>query len=274
MTTNYATVQTAPSAYITKNKQRIKQHEGTVYLQNGDTFEIELYNPTQDDILAKIDLNQKTISGGGIVLRPGERVFLERYLDDAKKFKFETYQVDDSFEGEMATMKNGWVTVTFHELVSEVYHKNKPSDGYTHTINWNTNNPDYFTYYNHTGSPTFRNDISINCTNDITFTTTGFGDSNVSDFVGNTEPTVKRSMMEPIETGKIEKGGKSNQRFTNVDKEFAVFPFYNVEWRILPKSRQPLTSQDLNKLYCTECGSRIRKATFKFCPHCGNKVVD
>ena len=26
--------------------------------QNGDTYEIELYNPTQEDVLARIDLNQ------------------------------------------------------------------------------------------------------------------------------------------------------------------------------------------------------------------------
>jgi hypothetical protein len=270
MSTNYATVQTVPSAYITKNKQRIKQHEGTVYLQNGETFEIELYNPTQDDILAKIDLNQKSISGGGIVLRPGERVFLERYLDDAKQFKFETYQVDDNFEGEMATMKNGWVTVTFHNEVL----KPKYSPYNTGTIIYNNTNPtqDWHTYYNHTGSPVFRGNTTTS--GDITFNTTSM---NVSNFVDIGDTTNVRGLLndsKQVETGKIEKGGKSNQKFQSVDKEFATFSFHNVEWRILPKSRQPLTSQDLNKRYCTECGSTIKKSTFKFCPHCGNKVVD
>ena len=82
-----------PQSFITKSKQRLKQHIDTVYLNNGDEFEIELYNPTSNKVLAKIELNGKSI-GNGIILRPGERVFLERYLDEAKKFLFETYVVN------------------------------------------------------------------------------------------------------------------------------------------------------------------------------------
>ncbi|HOG38684.1 MAG TPA: hypothetical protein PLD95_04445, partial [bacterium] len=82
-----------PSAFITKGRQRIKQYNDTVYLKNGDEFEIELFNPTQNKIRAEILLNDVSI-GSGIVLRPGERVFLDRYLDEPKKFKFETYNVD------------------------------------------------------------------------------------------------------------------------------------------------------------------------------------
>lgn len=63
-------------------------------MKNGSEFELELFNPKQTTILAKIKINGSYIGGGGIVLRPGERVFLERYLDDAKKFLFETYNVD------------------------------------------------------------------------------------------------------------------------------------------------------------------------------------
>jgi hypothetical protein len=270
MNTNYATVQSAPSAYITKNKQRIKQNSDTVYLQNGDTFEIELYNPTQDDILAKIDLNQKSISGGGIVLRPGERVFLERYLDDAKKFKFETYEVDDSFESELATMKNGWVTVTFHK--EQIYQPNYPSG----TIIYNNTNPwgNVHTYYNHTGNPTF---IGTTTTDGLEFNTTGMNNAsaNFVDMGNQFNPSsVLRSSAkaEKVETGKIEKGAASKQKFTNVNKEFNTFPFATVNWKILPKSRQPLTSGDLNKRYCTDCGAKIKKPTFKFCPHCGTKV--
>ena len=92
----YQTKTDVPSAYITKNKQRIKQHGQTVYLNDGDEFEIELHNPKNNPILAKILLNGKYIPGGGIVLRPGERVFLERYLDKDRKFLFETYSVDNT----------------------------------------------------------------------------------------------------------------------------------------------------------------------------------
>ena len=71
------------------NKGRRNVKEGKfVYLQNGQEFEIELYNPTSEVVMAKIEMNGKSISSSGIVLRPGERVFLERFLDNSNKFKF------------------------------------------------------------------------------------------------------------------------------------------------------------------------------------------
>jgi outer membrane lipoprotein-sorting protein len=82
-----------PCGYITKNKQRIRQFEQNVYLKDGSEFEIELYNPTKKTVLSKIKFNGEFISGSGIVLQPGEMIFLERYLDKPNKFKFETYKV-------------------------------------------------------------------------------------------------------------------------------------------------------------------------------------
>ncbi len=114
---NYTTTKgwVVPQSFITKSKQRLKQHVDTVYLKNGDEFEIELFNPTQNKVLAKIELNGVSI-GSGIVLRPGERVFLERYLDDAKKFLFETYIVNgNNNDVQQAIAKNGDVTVKFYD---------------------------------------------------------------------------------------------------------------------------------------------------------------
>ena len=103
-----------PQSFITKGKQRLKQHIDTVYLKNGDEFEIELYNPTQNKVLAKIEMNGNSI-GSGIILRPGERVFLERYLDEAKKFLFETYVViGDNEDVKQAIANNGNVVVKFY----------------------------------------------------------------------------------------------------------------------------------------------------------------
>jgi hypothetical protein len=58
-----------PQSFITKGKQRLKQHTDTVYLKDGDEFEIELFNPTSNKVLAKIELNGDSI-GSGIILRP------------------------------------------------------------------------------------------------------------------------------------------------------------------------------------------------------------
>ena len=106
---------TAPSAYVTKGKQRIKQYDKSVYLNNGDEFEIELFNPTQNKVLAKIEINGNNIGGSGIVLRPGERVFLERYLNEAKKFLFETYKVNGSNSDVLKAIENnGDLSVKFY----------------------------------------------------------------------------------------------------------------------------------------------------------------
>ena len=90
----YQTKTGTPCAYITKDRKRLKQFGQNVYLNNGDEFELELFNPSTTTVLAKIKLDGSYISGGGIVLKPGQRVFLERYLDDPRKFKFESSVVN------------------------------------------------------------------------------------------------------------------------------------------------------------------------------------
>jgi ribosomal protein L40E len=113
-----------PSVNICINKSRVKIYDGilpTVYLQSKTEFQIELFNPTQDTVMAKIKLNNKHISQGGLVLRPGERVFLDRYIDVAKKFLFETYTVEDSNEVAKAIEKNGDLVVEFFNEINDNY---------------------------------------------------------------------------------------------------------------------------------------------------------
>ena len=109
------TANARPQSFVTKGKQRLKQHNDTVYLNNGDEFEIELYNPTQNKILAKLEMDGNSI-GSGIILRPGERVFLERHLNEAKKFLFETYKVSGSNESKSAIQKNGGIVIKFYNV--------------------------------------------------------------------------------------------------------------------------------------------------------------
>jgi len=109
------------------NKSRIKIYNKqgempTCYLQKGQEFQIELFNPTTDVVLAKIILNGKPISQGGLVLNPGQRVFLERYLDVAKKFLFDTYEVANTNEVKAAIENNGDFKVEFFRERQPVYH--------------------------------------------------------------------------------------------------------------------------------------------------------
>jgi hypothetical protein len=112
----YQTKTGTPCAYITKDRKRLKQNGQNVYLKNGDEFELELFNPLSNTVLAKIKLDGSYISGGGIVLKPGQRVFLERYLDDPRKFKFETYEVDGTSNEVLdAIAGNGDVVIDFFD---------------------------------------------------------------------------------------------------------------------------------------------------------------
>src|ERR1039458_9402684 len=107
-----------PTANLAIAKSRIRLHKTagslpTYYLENGTEFQLELFNPTSDTILAKIEMNGKSISQGGLVLKPGVRVFLDRYLDVAKKFKFDTYEVSNTSEVKKAIAENGDLKVQF-----------------------------------------------------------------------------------------------------------------------------------------------------------------
>jgi hypothetical protein len=116
-----------PTANLAVNRSRIKIYNKqgempTYYLQKGQEFQIELFNPTTQVVLAKIILNGKAISQGGLVLNPGQRVFLERYLDVAKKFLFDTYEVANTNEVKEAIENNGDFKVEFFRERQPVYH--------------------------------------------------------------------------------------------------------------------------------------------------------
>ena len=253
-----------PQSFITKGKQRLKQHIDTVYLNGGDEFEIELYNPTQNKVLAKIEMNDKPI-GSGIVLRPGERVFLERYLDEAKKFLFDTYIVNgENQEVQEAIANNGNVVVKFYNETLPIYHNSVSSS--TLTIN----NP--FTYTANTATPYYNNIFTTtSSTGTSTFYNTSLtsGTFSTSNTFLNNPGKVKKSTRQ-VETGRVEKGSNSDQSFTYDSTSFNTWPATTNWWKIKPKSTQIVTMEDL-VTYCTECGSKRKKDTYKFCPQCGTK---
>jgi NADH pyrophosphatase NudC (nudix superfamily) len=266
----------APQSFITKGKHRLKQHIDTVYLNNGDEFEVELFNPTQTKVLAKIEMNGNSI-GSGIILRPGERVFLERYLDEAKKFLFETYEVNgNDKEVQKAIMNNGDVVVKFYEEQKITTFTNVSYQPWYGTTLANTLSG------SSTGVATFTttggsfNSTSTNLTNvNSTFTsgnTAFYNSSNVSNTLGG-ERRIKKTTLSTIsstETGRVEKGSNSNQSFSTDYSNFNSYPMTTNWWRILPNSQKLLTKEDL-VTYCTECGSKRKKDTHKFCPSCGTK---
>lgn len=294
---------TVPTANIAVNKSRIKVYtkEGEMpsyYLQSGQEFQIEIFNPTTEVVLAKITLNNKALSQGGLVLNPGQRVFLDRYLDVAKKFLFDTYEVANTKEVKKAIENNGDVKVEFFRERTQQY--------YGSTLQGN------ITYGGSFGGPTwvggYVNDINGTCTTgNASFTTTSASIGNLSNTSGvantafynssatmdslslgdvaysqRTEPIKKEARLKTlggilrsaktVETGRVEQGSNSDQKFTTVNKDFEYFAFHTVEYKLLPVSQKINTVEDLNvKVYCTNCGAKLGKG-HKFCSSCGTKA--
>jgi DNA-directed RNA polymerase subunit M/transcription elongation factor TFIIS len=253
-----------PCAYITKNKQRIKQFGQNVYLKDGSEFEIELYNPSRNTVLSKIKINGNFISGGGIILRPGERVFLERYLDVRRKFKFETYSVDSTNETMNAIANNGDVEILFYEEEDII-------DVRLNSHPW-TNDYTYINRDINTGGSYPRYGVTFTTSN----TVINSADANINLTSLNTSnDTVSRRLTKKsksIETGRVEKGSSSNQEFNSVSKNFNSWTVSTSVWKILPESQRPVEKRDLIEK-CPKCSTKVKKSSWKFCPECGHQLV-
>lgn len=245
----------APSAFITVNKQRLRQDGKSVYMKDQTEFEIELYNPTKEKIMAMIEMNGTPISDSGIILKPGQRVFLERFLDDEKKFLYETYVVNNNKETKEATQNNGKVTVRFHKeskprprsLTYGSVFNGSSGFGYSEII---------YTDYKYNNPVITHNTNEFNGINN-TFFTNSFANTEIS------------NSMRKVETGSVEQGSESNQELRSTHGNFEWFYTWSDEWKIMPYSQQPVQAKDLVER-CAKCKTKL-KSNYKFCPECGEK---
>lgn len=266
---------------VTQNRNRLKTYDGggTIYLKDGQNFEIELFNPLDNRVLAKISINGKQISSSGIVLNPGQRIFLERFIDDDRKFLFETYEVENTKEVKEAIQKNGKLEISFYnEYVPLI------------TNTWIYNGSPGSFLYSGSGSITvpctYGNIGTTTANTNATTTTLGLNSSynltNTSSFTGSltsgttstTAANYSSHVSEPesnIETGRIEMGDKSSQDLSQTYGNFNLYSFQTSSIKILPLSVKPVEVKDLRK-YCPECGTRAKKSTWKFCPSCGGSL--
>lgn len=243
MLTNYQMTGENPQAKIAINKNVIKHFERKVYLNDGQEFQLELFNPTSRTILAKIWINKLLISVAGIVIKPGQRLWLERFIDTNAKFKFNTYFVDGSLQAKQAIQNNGKIEVQFFNEKER-----KP--------NFSIYSYDYKYDYPR-GNEYLGYDTRITC-------------SSSTNAVYTTSTT--KATMDSIETGRVEKGNVSDQSFTNFYGDFEWFAFYTEYLQILPLSQKEyLSKKDLQRK-CQSCGKRIKNDQDTFCSRCGNKL--
>lgn len=251
------------TAYIARNKNRLKSYGEKVYLKDGDNFEIELFNSYTTEVLAKIWLNDELISNSGLILKPGQRYFLERFLDTNNKFKFDTYEVEDSDAVKEAIKNNGKVRVEFYQKsLTGNYSIHNPALWTTINNpggpNWTTT-PNWWQTKDYTGEPYYGN---ITVTNSAGFT------SDPGVFYSKSLNTEVACSME---TGRIGRGEESEQHFDTVQMVFSPLASVIVELQILPTSQQPVEVNQIRN-YCSDCGTRIRKQSWKFCPNCGEQL--
>jgi hypothetical protein len=277
---NYATQVGKPTAHITKKKSRLKVYNGhVVFLNDKDNFEFEIHNPKQKSVLCKIKLNGEYISTSGVVLRPGQRVFLERFLDSNNKFEFSTYKVKDTSENRSAIDLNGDVLVEFYdeqEISNNFLISNRTNYGSGIVYGSRTNDyiPKFGTTISTTGGVYNTTTTTYNTSNAI-FTSSVSSDTFRSKFdtsktLLSGKPNSLKKKNNSIETGRIEKGEQSNQNFTNSYEQFYYYTSHTIKFKIQPASTKNVSVDEIRQ-YCTECGTKM-KSNYKFCPSCGNKL--
>ena len=249
-----------PGAWIVSPKDRGRKQikSGKVFLKDEDEFEIELFNPLTVSVLADIKLNGQSISKTGLVIKPGQRVYLDCFIDDRKKFKFSTYEIENSGEALDATQNNGVLEVFFYKedvitldnwqrkfdrVIVEKYYPYNPYPWY---------NP--YKVYCGSGTITYGGTTVTTTGNSFTMDASSGvigGTTNVYNSSSNINCSYTSQVDLPnlnvagsistnsIETGRVEKGEKSKQKFTEVDMEFEKHYIASTIIQILPESRKP-----------------------------------
>ena len=207
------------------------------------------------------------MSGGGLILRPAERVFLDRYLTEKRKLIFNTYVASgNSEEVARAIMNNGKIEVKFYEERIE----DNSYKLYTNFID-NTWRPLTQSFYNdpNTGDFTYY-DINYSSTD------TSLGSMNLDSSRGATKSKLSNKLSKrskSVETGRIDKGGSSEQELQYVDKTFMPFQIHSVEIQLMPISQKQHTSSSVKRrVYCSECGAKASRTGAKFCSQCGARL--
>lgn len=273
-----------------------------VYLNDGDEFQIQLFNPTNRVIGAKLKFNNErkgwVSSDNYIVLRPGERVWLERFLDCHDKFVFNTYEVSNSKQVMEAIKDNGDITVEFYyednSCKCDSITISRPNILYSEPftfapkIYYGSNISDSGSVIYSTNSCiSLENSDSVSAisqmlgltSNASATTTAGSATVNTATYYNDSTYTTTKKEYNPsksdktIETGRVEHGSYSGQNFKNVYYNFEYWPFATKNFKLLPVSRKQYSEHDLKKIYCTNCGKKL-SSKFKFCPACGAKVVN
>jgi Zn finger protein HypA/HybF involved in hydrogenase expression len=202
---------------------------------------------------------------------------------------FETYKYDDgNQDARNAVANNGFIQINFHKEFVPVrctFYNNTTfttdcnigtysilkNEGVMGDVNESNNIGEfiYNTSYNQTSVSNSGNiglgitSPGINLkTSDLSFK------SNESKVELKSSKKLSKSLKE---TGRVEKGEKSDQKFKNVDIQFETFAFHTIQYHLKPMSEQYSNTKEVRE-YCNQCHYRIRNNNWIYCPKCGEKL--
>ena len=208
-----------------------------------------------------------------LVLRPGQSFWLDRFLNDNKKFLFSTYNVENTAEMKYATNNNGKVKIEFyHEKEETPYISAKIVEPlYDLSSVTATYNSDTINTCN--SSKSLNDPINTCCYSTVTIESSAnaAANSKLTSMSYDTSVSAKNTNDLYLETGRVEKGGVSRQEFEYCDINFDYYAFKTENILILPTSRKQIRAEETRRRYCSQCGKKVNPKD-KFCSNCGAKL--
>lgn len=198
-----------PECKILINKQKRKVYgkkKNKIYLNDNDNIQINIFNTLNEKIGVQIEFNGK-LEENILVVNPGQKIMLDRFMDSKRKIKFSTYFVDgNDNRTKEAIKKNGDIKIFFWKE-DTIYYNINNNTNYFNFVD-GTFHENYTTYTKGSDTSSFISNISSNSSND---------------------PSL-------LETGRMEKGEKSNQKMKKTDF-VPSFVFYTLKYKLLPFSK-------------------------------------
>lgn len=273
---SYTTTIPNPSVHLAVNGNRIKTYnedgEVRAYLKDGTEFQLEFHNDSDSYVKADITINGKS-QVSSLVLRPHQRFYLDRFMDEKKKFKFNTFMTgnDDIEKLKEIIAKNGRIEVRFYKEFIPL------------PITWTTYTMPIYGDTTNNSIKYMKSIINESNSSGETLSLDRASNSNKmmpnSVYANSVQCSIEEQPKE-VETGRIEAGKKSNQNFTTIHKSWEYFSCASFSYHIMPESQRPkvvkvkkqknVIQADDIRTYCPSCGRRVKKG-YNFCPGCGEK---
>jgi len=340
---NYSNYLTPSCEILVNGQKRklYGKNKNKVYLNDGDDFQLKVYNPLSERVGFQLKMNGTDTDNSILVVNPGQSVVVERFIGTNRKLKFSSYVVDKNnpttkqaikengklevtFWNELKMYSSGTVTIQSPIWITPPYIPNYPpittpyipqqpyyycGDNFSSSAGWTNNcgtvksggsntltDNSSTTTFRCAGTPTSSNYMaSGDCEikGDLNIT----GNLNVNG-VNMTPNTPKLG-----ETGRIEKGKKSNQHFSQTEFIcgsiiktycFKLLPFSEKKREEVPYQSAPYQAGPFNlqnnpyiipnansyvksegREYCPNkrCGYRVRNTKYGWCPMCGTKLI-